>query len=243
MAYLPYLDDETLRALIKEVLDIGLTKKIEVEKDFHKNVIDPFAALFDSAVSGADHQAWKNAEMVRQCQKTLTNHIGTLHQKVLGRVTGWQDMGVGSVVDLVCHERKIIAEVKNKFNTVSGGKLAEQYYSLERLIEPKTSQYKGYTAYFVNIIPKKPQRTDIPFEPSDKEKGIRCPRKENIRSIDGASFYTLVTGREQALNEFYSALPLIIENIFHQDFKQPHFSIPDLPAFQQYFYAAYQQKN
>lgn len=239
MAYLSYISDEQFLALVKEVLDIGIAKKTEVEQDFHKNVIDPFAALFDAAVSGVDHDAWKNAEMVRQCQKTLTNHIGTLHQKILGSVAGWQDMGVGQVVDLVCHERKIIAEVKNKFNTVSGGKLAEQYYSLERLVEPKTSQYKGYTAYFVNIIPKKPKRQDIAFEPSDKEKGIKCPRKDSIRLIDGASFYTLVTGRESALHEFYNALPQAIEAVFQSHYQQPNFKILDLARFRHYFELAY----
>lgn len=243
MAYLEYLDDAVVKRLVKDVLDIGRAKKIEVEDEFHKNVIDPFAALFDSAVSEVGHEAWKNAEMVRQCQKTLTNHIGTLHQKILGSVTGWQDLGVGSVVDLVCNNKKIIAEVKNKFNTVSGGKLAEQYYALERLIEPKTSQYKGYTAYFVNIIPKKPVRSDIPFEPSDKDKGIRCSRKESIRIIDGASFYALVTGREFALQELYDALPIVIADIFQNDYRISNFSIPDLASFRQYFQAAYQAKD
>jgi hypothetical protein len=155
MAYLEYLDDETLKALVKGVLDIGRKKKAEVIRDFEKNVIDPFASLFDAAVSNVTHETWKNSEMVRQCQKTLTNHIGTLHQKILGNIDGWQDLGTGSVVDLVCHDRLIIAEVKNKFNTVTGGKLADQYYSLERLVTPKASNYRGYTSYFVNIIPKK----------------------------------------------------------------------------------------
>lgn len=239
MAYIKYLEDEVLKELVKEVLDIGRIKKNAVTRDFQKNVIDPFASLFDAAVSEVNHETWKNTEMVRQCQKTLTNHIGNLHQKVLGSVSGWEDLGIGGVVDLVCHEKKIIAEVKNKYNTVTGGKLADQYYSLERLITPKASQYKGYTSYFVNIIPKKPERFNMPFEPSDKDKGIRCPQSQNIRVIDGASFYTMVTGRELALQELYEALPLIIEHIYHIEYQLPGFSIPDKDVFHKYFLDAY----
>jgi len=239
MAYIEYLDDETAKGLVKDVLDIGRTKKEAVVKDFQKNVIDPFASLFDSAVSEVSHETWKSSEMVRQCQKTLTNHIGNLHQKILGNVTNWEDLGTGGVVDLVCHEKKIIAEVKNKHNTVTGGKLADQYYSLERLVTPKASQYKGYKSYFVNIIPRKPEKFDSPFEPSDKDKGIKCPKNESIRIIDGASFYTLVTGRKLALQELYDALPLIIEDIFQNEYGISGFSLPDKDLFRQYFLDAY----
>ncbi|WP_298776291.1 Eco47II family restriction endonuclease [uncultured Shewanella sp.] len=239
MAYLNYLEDDKITSLVKEVLDIGINKKKSAIKDFSKNVIDPFSALFDSAVSEVDHETWKNTELVRQCQKTLVNHIGNLHQKILGEVDDWKDLGVGGVVDLVCHNQKIIAEVKNKYNTVTGGKLADQYYSLERLVNPKNSQYKGYTAYFVNIIPKKPVRFNECFQPSDKEKGLKCQPLDSIRIIDGASFYSLVTGRNDALLELYNALPLIIENIYRSEYKQPTFSLPNKQEFKQYFNDAF----
>lgn len=241
MAYLEYLDDEVIRGLVKDVLEVGRKKHRNVVKDFQKNVIDPFGAIFDTAISDIDHETWRKSEMVRQCQKTLTNHIGNLHQKILGSVEGWEDLGTGAVVDLLCKEHKIIAEVKNKYNTVTGGKLADQYHSLERLVDPKVSQYKGYKSYFVNIIPKKPLRFDIPFEPSDKDKGIKCSRNENIRIIDGASFYTLVTGREKALEELYRVLPRIIESIYREDYRCSEFIIPDKTDFGKYFSDAYKK--
>lgn len=239
MSYLEYLEDDVLISLVKDVLDVGRHKKEQVIRDFQKNVIDPFASIFDAAVSNVDHDTWRDSEMVRQCQKTLTNHIGNLHQKILGNVSGWQDLGVGGVVDLVCHDRKIIAEIKNKHNTVTGGKLADQYQSLERLVTPKASQYKDFTAYFVNVIPKKPERFNITFEPSDKDKGIKCSKNEHIRIIDGASFYTLVTGRESALTELYEALPEVIEYIFHEIYGDKKFSIRDKELFRKYFEDAY----
>lgn len=241
MSKTDYLTDQKLSELVKDVLVIGRQKRAHVLKDFQKNVIDPFAALIDSAVTEVDHQTWKNAEMVRQCQKTLTNHIGNLHQKVLASIDGWEDLETGAVVDLVCHHKKIIAEVKNKHNTVTGGKLADQYHSLDRLVMRKTSIYKGYTAYFVNIIPKKPQRFDKPFTPSDKETGSKCPTNEKIRIIDGASFYSLVTGNEHALKNLYNALPSVIERIYRTEFKQPHFTISDKEAFATYYAQAYEK--
>jgi hypothetical protein len=120
-------------------------------------------------------------------------------------------MKVGNVIDLISKKNKVIAEVKNKYNTISGGKLSDLYYSLDGLVSPKSSIYKGYTAYYVAIIPKKGERYNKPFTPSDKDKGERCPTNEHIREIDGASFYSLVTVSENALEDLFDVLPDIIK--------------------------------
>jgi hypothetical protein len=243
MAYLNYIDDDDgLEQIIKSILDIGIERKKEAEKKFTQNVIDPFGSLFEAAAFNVDHKTWKNSETIRQCQKTLQNHVGDLHQKILGKVIGWTDLEKGSVIDLLNEDKKIIAEVKNKYNTVTGGKLADQYYSLDRLVMPKASIYRGHTAYFVTIIPKNPLRFNKPFQPSDKEKGAKCPENELIRIIDGASFYALVTGDENALYDFYTVLPNIIENIFSKCYDQAGFRIPDKAAFSKYFDMAYTKK-
>ena len=126
---------------------------------------------------------------------------------------GWEDKKTGSVIDLVNQERKIVAELKNKYNTISGGKLADVYYTLEGLVTPKSSLYKGYRGYYVAIIPQTRLRYDKTFTPSDKHKGSKCPENELIREIDGASFYHLVTGRAEALKELYLVLPNVITEI------------------------------
>ena len=76
---------------------------------------------------------------------------------------------------------------------------------------PKASIYKGYTSYYVSIIPKKKTRFNKAFVPSDKEKGAKCPINESIREIDGPSFYHLVTGETNALSDLYNVLPKVIE--------------------------------
>jgi len=241
MSYLTYISDEELTCIVKGVLDVAIERKKKAKAKFNKNVIDPFGSLFESAAFDVDHTTWKESEMIRQCQKTLQNHIGDLHQKILGHVVGWGDLGTGSVVDLINKDKQIIAEVKNKYSTVTGGKLADQYYSLERLVMPKASSYKGYTAYFVNIIPKKPELYDKAFEPSDKDKGSKCPKNEQIRIIDGNSFYALVTEQKNALEELYKVLPKVIEDIFENSYGKKGFKVKDKSKFAEYFDLAYKK--
>ncbi|MEQ1968446.1 Eco47II family restriction endonuclease [Xenorhabdus nematophila] len=238
MALLSYISDEDFLSEVEVLLSKAQKKRDKIDKTFNKNVIDPFGALFESPWVSS-HAEWRDAEIARQCQKTLQNHVGTFHQKVLGHVQGWQDMGIGGNVDLLHEEKKIIAEIKNKYSTVTGGNLADRYYSLDSLISPKSSRYKGYCAYFVNIIPKKPERFNMLFTPSDKERGEPCSPNENIRNIDGASFYELVTERKYALKELHTALPFAIEKVYRERFGREDFSIPDKESFAQYFNLAY----
>lgn len=239
MAYLEYIEDQELIALVSEVIANGLASKRDAEKKFHRNVIDPFTTIFDAAISGFDKATWREAETVRQYQKTLSNSIGNLHQKILGHVNGWEDLGTGGEIDLKNDDEKIIAEIKNKHNTLTGGKLAGQYHNLYEKISKKTNAYNGYTAYFVNIVPKKPQRTDLPFVPSDPSTGSKVPSRDDVRIIDGASFYTLVTGRENALEELYDVLPKVIEYSFEHVLNKGKVSVKDVDDFKEYFSLAY----
>lgn len=242
MAYLDYLSDEVLRKEVKYVLDKAIAKNASALEDFNNNVIDPFGAIFE-APNFKTHTDWKKSEIARQAQKTIQNHVGIFHQRILGEVDGWQDLGTGGVVDLICEKRNIIAEVKNKFSTVTGGKLADQYHSLIGLISPKHSRFKDYTAYFVTIIPRNPARSNIPFTPSDKETGKKCPINEKIRIIDGASFYDLVTGKKDALRSLHTVLPKVIADIYETDYKIKSFKIPNEREFLDYFDLAYKNNH
>ena len=210
MPKLKWISDENLKEEVCTLLTEAKKANLKTKQKFGKNVIDPFAAMFEMSGFELDFEAWVKNETVRQAQKTLQNHIGNFHQNILGHCSGWVNKETGNVIDLASDKRKIIAEIKNKYNTISGGKLSDLYYSLDNLVSPKTSIYKGYTAYYVAIIPKKPKRFNKPFTPSDKEKGEKCPSNDNIREIDGASFYQLVTESENALKELYDVLPSVI---------------------------------
>jgi Eco47II restriction endonuclease len=212
MARLKWISDKDLESTVTHLLLKASEAKLYAEKDFGKNVIDPFSALFEISGFEIDYETWLKSETTRQAQKTLQNHIGDFHQNILGYVEGWENLKKGNVIDLISHKKKIIAEVKNKYNTISGGKLSDLYYSLTDQVMPKSSIYKGYAAYYVAIIPKSTKRYDKEFTPSDKEKGEKCPPNEKIRETDGASFYSLVTSEKNALENLFDILPSVIKD-------------------------------
>lgn len=234
MPYLTWISDSDLKNEVMQLLLIAKGAKKAAVKNFGKNVIDPFAALFEMSGFEIEYDTWIKSETTRQAQKTLQNHIGDFHQNILGFSKGWTNMKVGNVIDLVSEENKTIAEVKNKYNTISGGKLSDLYYSLDKLISPKTSIYKGFTAFYVAVIPKNGIRFNKPFTPSDKDKGAKCPLNENIREIDGASFYSLVTGSETALEDLFDVLPEFIK-----DCSGGKYLIKDKQKLKEFFNLAY----
>ncbi len=158
-------------------------------------------------------------EKSRQSQKTLSNHLGDFHQQILGSLDGWESLSSGQMVDIVNHDKKIIGEVKNKHNTLKGSDKAPMYSKLENLVMQKGHMYKGYTAYYIEIIPKKSKRYNIEFIPSNAATGASCSKNPLIRQIDGYSFYALATGVDDALEQLFEVIPTVISNL------QPEFKI------------------
>jgi len=217
MPKLKWISDNDLSSAVMNLLDTAKRAKDDAVVNFNKNVIDPFSAIFEMSGFNMTFDEWAKSEQARQAQKTLQNFIGEFHQIVLGSCRGWKDMGKGHIIDLLNKNHKIVAEIKNKHNTISGGQLADLYWSLESAVMNKTSVYKGFTAYHVSVIPKKPQKFNREFTPSDKQKGQKCPPNPRIRQIDGASFYSLVTGDKNALENLFDILPSVIANITKND--------------------------
>lgn len=234
MSKLEWIDDANLYAEVKQLLSIAKEAKNTAVSEFGKNVIDPFSAIFEMSGFEIDYETWFKSETTRQAQKTLQNHVGEFHQNILGFSKGWENRKVGHVIDLASADKKIIAEIKNKYNTISGGKLSDLYTSLDNLVSPKNSIYKGYTAYYVAIVPKKTTRYDYPFTPSNKEKGEKCPMNGNIREVDGASFYTLVTGDDNAIEDLFDILPDVI-----YECSEGRYKIKDKEKLKAFFKLAY----
>ncbi len=234
MPYLNWITDQDLEAAVAKLVGVAKDALVNSQEEYHKNVIDPFSAIFQVAGFNISYDTWLISEQTRQAQKSMQNHVGTFHQTILGAVEGWDDLKVGGGMDLICEEKQIIAEIKNKYNTVTGGKLGDQYLYMEELVALKSSVYKGYTSYFVSIVPKRSKRYNTTFEPSNKKTGMKCPKNENIRQIDGASFYELVTGDANALRDPFKILPDVLENI--DNFK---FSAQDKEELSKFFEMAY----
>jgi len=209
--FLPFLPDAVFLKIVQGVLDKGTKALLQSETDMHRNVIDPFSMLFEMGCFELTPEDWAAREKTRQAQKTLSNEIGIIHQNILGSIQGWENLGKNGIVDVVNHDRKIIAEIKNKYNTVKGSDQIGLHTHLHDMVTHKTQTYRGYTAYYVEIIPKKPDRYDECFTPPNNKTGTKATPNERVRRIDGASFYALATGYPDALSLLYNALIRAVE--------------------------------
>ena len=240
MTYLTWIADDDLKACVREVLTKGLAGIAKSDKSFYRNGVDPFSALFDAACQGITLEQWLNLERKRQAQKTLQNALGNFHQKLLSHVNGWEIPAL-NFVDLISEKTKVVAEVKNKHNTVKKSDLKAVYNELQAAVLHKTSKYHGYTAYYVTVIPASTKRFEKEFTPSDNEtKTVRQANKQ-ILEIDGYSFYALVTGEQDALKQLYLALPKVIKEVLAEQ-KFPNDQIAALsrePLFAELFVRAF----
>lgn len=207
MPYLNWISDADLTQHVKSLLSATQSAKASAFASLNKNVMDPFSAVFQMSGFAMTYNDWIKSEEARQSQKTMQNFVGAFHQNILGSCAGWQNMNTGNNIDLVNTNQSVIAEVKNKHNTISGGDLSDLYYRLDKLVMPNASAYKGFTSYHVAIIPKTPIPYNIPFTPSNRATSTKCSSNALIRMIDGASFYSLVTGSNTALKDLFNVIP------------------------------------
>ena len=234
MPYLEFISDEKLIKCVMQVID-GMTKAgKEADQKIYKNAIDPFSAVFDVCGHGLSLDEWLALELKRQVQKTMQNTIGDFHQDILGAMHGWENLGVGKIIDLCNKKEKIIAEVKNKHNTTKGNHRTHIYDDLEdRLSKPDR---KNFTGYYVEVIPKGKKKYDKPFTPSDNKTKKRRPINEHIRQIDGITFYNLASGQKDALRKLYSTIPKVIQDQTKKSTKE----LTDDPLFFALFNGTYQ---
>lgn len=59
MAKLSFISDEVLSKEVKLLLQIAKDAKAKSERDFTRNVIDPFAVLFEMAGFDVDKETWE----------------------------------------------------------------------------------------------------------------------------------------------------------------------------------------
>lgn len=223
---LPYIANDKLIASTESFFSTinKLFKDDKIDKwyawDFWKSGVDPFAIIASCMVSGKNkiEEHFQEVEVIRQRDKTISNAIGEFHQQILSSLEGCTNPGKGGEIDLIVDrpKLKLIAEIKNKWNTTKGDDKTQPYDKLKRRIE---SDFRGFTAYYVYIIPK-PKKTnysprDTPFTPSHK--GQKRESREDIREIDGKSFYALLTSRDDSLELLYKIFPKLIAYCMHRN--------------------------
>lgn len=153
------------------------------------NVVDPFASAVVAATYGTDTVeelvAIQNAE---SGLRGMSNALGNFHQSVLASVTGWRDHDAG--YDLECPGSRLLAEVKNKWNTMNAANRREVVTDLQTAVRQKSGRWHGY---LVLVVPRRPERYT-------RELGPR------VWEIDGASFYQLATGEPDAIHDLFDHL-------------------------------------
>ena len=161
------------------------------EKNQTRNVIDPFMSLMVTNVFGVKtKENLVRIQNLTSALRGMSNAIGRFHQDVMSSVDGWRNHDAG--YDLENRERKIVAEIKNKHNTMNANDREKVVSDLDTAIRQKG---QGWIGYLVVVIPRKPLRY--------------CSRllvKREVYEIDGASFYHKITNEPNAFQDLFNVL-------------------------------------
>ncbi len=171
--------------------------------EFNKNIIDPIKLTFDAKVYDKSVQAVVESEILRQLDKSNTNHIGYFHQNIFKYLgNGWRVPDSG--FDVVNDTQKIYVEMKNKHNTMNSSSSQKTYMRmLSATVKEPTA-----ICMLVEVIATKSQ--NIQWVVSlDGERTIH----DNIRRVSIDKFYELVTGDSTAFKQLCEKLPTVIEDV------------------------------
>ena len=186
-----WISDEKLSREIARVQQRARKAWQNAEERRARNVIDPFLSLVIASAFGIqDPQELVNIQNAESALRGLSNALGDFHQRILGSVDGWENHDAG--YDIECSSRRIVAEVKNKWNTMNASNRYQVESELRMAVRQKSGDWKGY---LVLVIPRRPQRYQKIISEG-----------KNLFEIDGASFYHLVTGDPNAIHDLLDNL-------------------------------------
>lgn len=170
---------------------------------FNENLIDPIKLTFDSKVYGRDIQSVIESEIVRQIDKSNTNHIGYFHQNIFNYIGGdWSVPKNG--YDIVNLGEHYYVEMKNKHNTMNASSSQKTYMRMQNTLLHNPEAI----CMLVEVIARNSQ--NIVWNVSLDGNLVS---NEKIRRISIDKFYELVTGEKIAFKNLCEQLPVVIEDI------------------------------
>ncbi|MCG7377932.1 Eco47II family restriction endonuclease [Paenibacillus sp. ACRSA] len=172
-------------------------------KDFFHNRIDPVKFLFDSTILNIDMKKYLENELLRQTDKTISNAIGTFQEKLIGKIEGCCNLSVGQDIDIVCEGRNLIAEIKNKHNTLKGENKKDLFSKIKEQLRERNVE----TGYYVRIIDQTSKNEEWKFTHKNEEYS-----DPNVKIISGDQFYYLLTEDKKAFAKLYKALPIALRD-------------------------------
>ncbi|APB34683.1 type II restriction enzyme eco47ii [Gloeomargarita lithophora Alchichica-D10] len=198
---LGFISNENIYSHVKETV-----KKYRFSVDlaeFNRNLVDPIKLTFDTRVYRKDIEFVIESEVLRQIDKSNTNHIGYFHQNIfqyLGH--GWEVPAQG--YDIINTELKYFIEIKNKHNTMNSSSAQKTYMRMQNTLLSSPEAI----CLLVEVIARKSQ--NVTWRVSLDGQTVS---NERIRRVSIDKFYELVTGNRVAFRELCEKLPLIIQDV------------------------------
>lgn len=175
---------------------------IDLQK-FNKNIVDPIKLTFDSKIYQKDISYIIDSEIIRQIDKSNTNHIGYFHQNIFRYMgKGWEVPTAG--YDVIHPEKSYFAEIKNKHNTMNAASAQKTYMKMQGTILKNDAA----TCFLVEVISKNSQNINWTVSIDGNQMSHK-----NIRRISMDKFYELVTGHQTAFRDLYQILPKVITDV------------------------------
>jgi hypothetical protein len=198
---LGFISNEDLFYHVKETVE-KYRFTIDLKK-FNKNLIDPIKLTFDSKIYGKSLEETIELEIIRQMDKSNTNHIGYFHQNIFKYIdSAWEVPKQG--FDLINEKEKIYVEMKNKHNTMNSSSAQKTYIAMQN----KILKGADITCMLVEVIAKQSQ--NIPWKISiNSEQYVH----DNIRRVSIDKFYEIVTGEKDAFKSLCEVLPIVLEDV------------------------------
>lgn len=186
---LSWIDESDLHQAFETAWRQIQNAQSETDRRRRRNVEDPFRSSAIAALMSMDSSDdLESALRVVANTRSVEDTIGDMHENIIGNIPGWKLWDAG--YDVRNDSKKILAEIKNKHNTLNStnerGVIQELDVHLRGL--------QGWTGYLVNIIPRRPER----FKQDVGNTG-------RLYKVDGATFYTIATGEYNALQQLYKS--------------------------------------
>lgn len=199
--YLSYITDDHFISCIEDLHNSYLKARKKLSKaKFYSNKIDVFKLTFDKEFNDLTEEELIKFEITRQIDKSVNNAIGTFHENILGGVKGFEK-GNLSGFDIKAANDTLFADVKNKHNTMNSSSAESLFQKLARYAD----DYKNATCYWVQVLSTKSFDDQWFSIINGKEYS-----HTRVRKISGDRFYSLITGKENALSELYHALKIAV---------------------------------
>jgi len=171
-------------------------------KKFNKNLVDPIKLTFDSKIYNKSLKETIELEIIRQMDKSNTNHIGYFHQNIFKYINkDWIVPKHG--FDLINEKKKIYVEIKNKHNTMNSSSAQKTYISMQNMILKSSD----IVCMLVEVISKNSQ--NIPWKVTINGEQYS---HDNIRRVSMDKFYQIVTGDKYAFRSLCEVLPKVLDD-------------------------------